>query len=170
MRARSWLLGTLCLLVLLAIACNRPSQSSSRDGTAVFVRVLGNTTGSHLAGAKSSYGERQEFDVRTQSARPLFAAADFVKIDAEGHEREILLSTAAEDWDGTDAMVEVGSPENAGAIFEHFRALGVNMFAQRKAWNPVATAAEMPTSHRDGSLFLSRAARMPWPHHQSSSQ
>jgi len=35
MRARSWLLGTICLLVLLAIACNRPSQSSSRDGTAV---------------------------------------------------------------------------------------------------------------------------------------
>jgi hypothetical protein len=34
MRARSWLLGTLCLLVLLAIACNRPSQSSSsREGT-----------------------------------------------------------------------------------------------------------------------------------------
>jgi hypothetical protein len=31
MRARSWLLGTLCLLVLLAIACNRPSQSSSHD-------------------------------------------------------------------------------------------------------------------------------------------
>ena len=36
MRARSWLFGTACLLVLLAIACNRPSQStSSRDGTAL---------------------------------------------------------------------------------------------------------------------------------------
>lgn len=36
MRARSWLLGTACLLVLLAIACNRPSQSTaSRNGTAL---------------------------------------------------------------------------------------------------------------------------------------
>ncbi len=35
MRARRWLLGTACLLVLLAIACNRPSQSTSRDGTAI---------------------------------------------------------------------------------------------------------------------------------------
>jgi hypothetical protein len=37
MRARSWLLGTLCLLLPLAFACNRPSQSSSpsQDGTAI---------------------------------------------------------------------------------------------------------------------------------------
>ena len=37
MRARSWLLGTLCLLLPLAVACNRSSQSSAptRDGTAL---------------------------------------------------------------------------------------------------------------------------------------
>ena len=35
MRARSWLFGTMCLFVLLAIACNRPSQSSSPEGTAL---------------------------------------------------------------------------------------------------------------------------------------
>src|SRR5215510_13597996 len=37
MRARSWLLATLCLLVPLATACNQSSRSatSSRDGTAL---------------------------------------------------------------------------------------------------------------------------------------
>jgi hypothetical protein len=37
MRARSWLFGTLCLLLPLAFACSRPSQSSSpsRNGTSI---------------------------------------------------------------------------------------------------------------------------------------
>jgi hypothetical protein len=35
MRARSWLLWMLCLLVPLATACNRSSESSQRDGTAI---------------------------------------------------------------------------------------------------------------------------------------
>ena len=35
MRARGWLVGTLCLFLPLAFACNRPDQSSSRNGTAI---------------------------------------------------------------------------------------------------------------------------------------
>jgi hypothetical protein len=43
MRARSWLLGMLCLLLSLAFACNRPSQSSStsRNGTAIETSQAG---------------------------------------------------------------------------------------------------------------------------------
>ena len=36
---------------------------STADGEAQFVRVLGNTTGSHLAGSKDSYGEKETFAV-----------------------------------------------------------------------------------------------------------
>jgi len=61
---------------------------SIQDGQAEFVRVLGNTTGSHLAGAKKSYGDREFFPVVVRAVGPLFASADFAKIDAEGHEKQ----------------------------------------------------------------------------------
>lgn len=141
----------------------RNAAVSVDSGEATFVRVLGNTTGSHLLGSKDSYGEREYCIVKTEPARPLFAWADFLKIDAEGHERQILLATHGEDWEGTEAIVEVGNEGNARAIFDHFCALGVNLFAQQKGWQRVEKAEEMPTSHRQGSLFISRADSMPWP-------
>jgi hypothetical protein len=61
-----------------------------------------------------------------------------------------------------DIMVEVGSAENATAIFKHFKEMGVNMFAQKIGWKPAASAADLPNSHRDGSLFISGKAIMPW--------
>jgi FkbM family methyltransferase len=136
---------------------------SVEAGETTFVRVLGNTTGSHLAGAKDSYGEREYFPVKTEAARPLFRWADLIKIDAEGHERAILLTTDVADWQGTEAIVEVGNEANAAAIFEHFTRLGVGLFAQQKGWGRVEGVGEMPTSHRQGSLFISLADRMPWP-------
>jgi FkbM family methyltransferase len=141
----------------------RRAAVSSSAGKSMFVRVLGNTTGSHLAGAKNSYGEREEFEVTVEAAAPLFASADLVKLDAEGQEREIVLSTGANDWNGTDAMMEVGSEANARAIFDHLSTLGVNMFVQQKGWKLAERAEDIPTSHRQGSLFASRRPRMPWP-------
>lgn len=132
-------------------------------GTLEFVRVLGNTTGSHLAGAKPSpYGELERFPVRVEAIRPLLEWADLIKMDVEGHEAEILLGSTREDWLATDGMVEIGSAANARAVFDHFRSLGVNMFAQKRDWSLVEDLAAMPTSYRDGSLFITCQEQMPW--------
>jgi FkbM family methyltransferase len=141
----------------------RNSAVSVADGQAIFVRVQGNTTGSHLLGSKDSYGERQQLTVPTHAAQPLFSFADLIKVDAEGHERQILLATSEADWNTTDAIVEVGNEANANAIYQHLTGLGVNLFAQKKGWGRVVSADEVPTSHRQGSLFITRAQRMPWP-------
>lgn len=132
---------------------------SRRPGTLEFVRVLGNTTGSHLAGSKTSpYG----FPVRVEAIGPLLAWADLVKLDVEGHEAEILLATEPEDWQEVDGVVEIGSPANARAVFDHFRACGVRMFAQKQGWSMVEQLSDMPTSYRDGSLFVTCREEMPW--------
>jgi hypothetical protein len=124
--------------------------------------VLGNTTGSHLAGFKESYGEKEYFTVPTRAAGPLFAWADFAKIDAEGHEKELLLAATRESMDKLDIMVEIGNSANAEAVFKHFRALGVGMFSQKTGWNRVQNVADVPTSHREGSLFITVKPAMPW--------
>jgi FkbM family methyltransferase len=135
---------------------------STADGEAQFVRVLGNTTGSHLAGSKDSYGDKETFKVEIRAAAPLFAWADLAKIDAEGHEKEILLSATQATFRKLDIMVEIGNAANAKAVFEHLRSLGVGMFAQKIGWQRVEELGHVPTSHREGSLFISAKAAMPW--------
>jgi FkbM family methyltransferase len=135
---------------------------SVNDGEAQFVRVLGNTTGSHLAGSKDSYGEKEIFTVPICAVAPLFESADFIKIDAEGHEKELLLATTPQVMQTLDIMVEIGNPENAKAVFEHFQAIGIGMFAQKINWSRVQNLADVPTSHREGSLFISAKPAMPW--------
>ncbi len=64
---------------------------SLKNGTTEFVRVLGNTTGSHIAGAKANpYGELERFQVKLEAAAPHLAWADLAKIDIEGHEGELI--------------------------------------------------------------------------------
>ena len=136
---------------------------STSDGESEFIRVLGNTTGSHLAGAKAApYGALDTFTVRTEAFAPVLAWADLVKMDVEGHEKTLLLSTSGKSWLGKDAIAEIGSPENAVAIYEHFSRERVAMFAQKTGWGRVVSPRDMPTSYRDGSLFISGSGRDPW--------
>ena len=136
---------------------------SVEDGTMEFVRVLGNTTGSHLAGSKSNlYGEIERFPVKVLPFGELIKDVDLVKLDVEGHEKVILTSTTAEQWRTLDMIAEIGSEDNAQAIFHHFTDIGVNMFAQKNRWKLVSRLEEMPTSYHDGSLFISSKAEMPW--------
>jgi len=135
---------------------------STEDGVAQFVRGLGNTTGSHLAGFKDSYGDKEFLTVQTRAARPLFEWADLAKIDVEGHEKALLLTLDEETAGGLDIMVEIGNPPNARAVYDHLRAIGANMFAQKIGWQPVQKPADVPTSHREGSLFVSAKPSMPW--------
>jgi FkbM family methyltransferase len=136
---------------------------SAESGTLEFVRVLGNTTGSHLAGSKSNvYGGSDHFPVKVHAFKELIKGVDFVKLDIEGHEKVVLTATALQDWQHLDMMAEIGSPENAEAIFSHMNKIGVRMFAQKDNWHLVQKLDDMPTSHRNGSLFMTTKTEMPW--------
>jgi FkbM family methyltransferase len=136
---------------------------SAKEGSAEFIRVKGNTTGSHIAGSKSDpYGELDRFPVRIVPIAEHLAWADFVKLDAEGHEKEIILATSPSDWFGKDAMVELSSAENASAILEFFQASPVRLFSQKTNWGEVSTLEQMPFTHHDGSLFIAGTGRGPW--------
>ena len=134
---------------------------SNDAATKEFVRVLGNTTANHIAGSKSNlYGKLERFPVRTQPIREIMRWADLVKIDAEGHERQILLATQRSDWGGTDAMVEVQNRDNAKAIFKHFKKMRVNLFSQKTNWQRVASPDAMPNGYKEGALFITEDPKM----------
>ena len=79
----------------------------TEHGEANFVRVKNNLTGNHLEGFKASYGPRETIIVPTVDCRPLWAWADFAKIDCEGNEAAILLCTTPKDMEHLSAVVEV---------------------------------------------------------------
>lgn len=136
---------------------------SVKPGKLEFVRVVGNTTGSHLAGAKENlYGDLNKFIVEVDSFQDICDTFDFLKIDVEGHEADILLSTTKQNWCNTDAIVEIGSPNNARKVFEYFSGIGVNLFSQKISWNQVSSLKDMPFNYKDGSLFISVKDAMPW--------
>jgi FkbM family methyltransferase len=135
---------------------------SDKPGQAEFVRVLGNTTGSHLAGAKENpYGDLDRFNVELIAFSQIIEWADFIKIDAEGHEAVILQGARSEHWDNTDAMLEIGNQENARIIFDYCNSLGVNIFSQKTGWQRANTIEDIPTSYKHGSAFISRKPNVP---------
>jgi FkbM family methyltransferase len=139
------------------------SGVSSIDGSMDFVRVVGNTTSSHLAGSKSNvYGELERFPVRVEKIGPIIEWADLLKIDAEGHEKEIITGTTAAQWANTDALIEVENADNAAAIFDHLSAIGINLFSQKTNWSRVDSLDAMPGSYRDGTLFVTARNKMNW--------
>ncbi len=136
---------------------------STMRGKHEFVRVVGNTTGSHLAGAKNNtYGPTNVFEVETENFKEQLVDVDLVKIDVEGHEAKIILSVPWHQWVKTDAIVEVGNAMNAREIYSYFSGSSINLFAQRLGWKRVSTFEDMPVSYHDGSLFISAKVTMPW--------
>ena len=144
------------------ITINQKAISDKSD-TVDFIRVLGNTTGSHLAGAKEDpYGELETFSVETSDINEVLLNNDFVKMDIEGQEATAILSTKKETWANVEMILEVGTEKNAKIIFEYLNEINVNMFSQKTGWNKVSDLADVPTSYKEGSLFLSVADVMSW--------
>ena len=141
----------------------RQQAVSTEDGETEFIRVVGNTTGSHIAGAKTDpYGKLEKFNVPTKSFREILNNNDLLKIDVEGHEAEIIQSTTEEDWLRSDAIVEIGSCANATSVFEKFKTTSINLFSQKNNWRRVINENQMPRSYKEGSLFISSKQVMPW--------
>ena len=144
------------------ITINQKAISDKSD-TVDFIRVLGNTTGSHLAGAKEDpYGELETFSVETSDINTVLLNNDFVKMDIEGQEATAILSTKKDTWANVEMILEVGTEKNAKIIFEYLNEINVNMFSQKTGWNKVSDLADVPTSYKEGSLFLSVADEMSW--------
>lgn len=138
---------------------------SNANGIKQFVRVLGNTTGSHLEGAKltTPYGGYEKFMVDTKDIREVVEDNfDLVKMDVEGHEAVLIAHLESKHFDSTDYLLEVGSKNNASSVYKRVRELGLHAFAQKLNWERVKNEGDIPTSYKEGSLFITASAEMCW--------
>jgi len=136
---------------------------AAKAGHHEFVQVWGNTTGSHLAGAKvAPYGDLSRIEVKTVAGKEVMNWADLVKLDVEGQEQEIILATTRADWDSCDMLLEIGGEDNAAKIIEHLDMLGVNLFTQKIGWRRAERVEDVPVSYHEGLAFASQKSAMPW--------
>lgn len=136
---------------------------SNKMGEATFIKVLGNTTGSHIYGAKPNpYGKLEHVKVPLEAFNEITKETDLIKMDVEGHEAEILLSTSEDNWAKVDAIIEIASEQNAGKVYQHFQDMRINLFSQKTGWEKVSKITDMPMSYKEGSIFLSAKSSMPW--------
>ena len=84
------------------------------------------------------------------------------KMDKERQAATAILSTKKDTWAHVEMIFEVGTEKNAKIIFEYLNEINVNMFSQKTGWNKVSDLADVPTSYKQGSLFLSVADVMSW--------
>jgi len=133
-------------------------------GTFEFTRVLGNTTSSHLSGSKREpYGHLTSIEVSVDSILDVLNEGfDFCKMDVEGIEADLIGSMSASNFITLEIMLEVGSSENAFRIHQQLERLEINAFSQKNGWGKVLALNDVPTSHREGSLFLTRSSSMNW--------
>ena len=139
------------------------SAVSSENGQTDFLRVLGNTTSSHIVGSKDApYGDLMTIKINTVNISDIVSNIDFIKIDAEGHEAQIICAIPQIEFYHLDVMVEIGNKNNALLIFNYCNSIGLNLFSQKIGWGIVNTFDQMPQHYKEGSLFISRSMSMPW--------
>ena len=136
---------------------------SYEDGEKDFIRVCGNTVGSHISGSKDNpYGELEKFSVKGKSIEPMLEWADLVKMDIEGHEKEVFKNTPIKAWEKVDVIVEVQDENSAKIIFNTFKGSSMNLFSEMTGWSKVKHFSNMPKNYHDGSLFLTHKPKMSW--------
>ena len=132
----------------------RPKAISDKSGTMEYLRVLGNTTGSHLLGSKEDvYGPTDAVSVQVDDILEVLTNENF----------DFLLNRiTADSIEKTDIMLEIGSEKNAQEIFEILKRKGIAAYAQKINWNRVEKLEDLPNHHTHGSLFLSMQGAPNW--------
>ena len=142
-----------------------PTAISDKRGTMEYIRILGNTTGSHLLGSKEEvYGVTEIVSVEVDDILEVLNQGefDFVKMDVEGHEVVLLNRITAESIATTDIMLEIGSEKNAKDIFKILSDKKIPAYAQKINWSRVEKLEDLPYHHTHGSLFLSMQGPPNW--------
>jgi len=128
-----------------------------------FTRVCGNLTGSHLSGAKENpYGKLECFEVDAKNIGKIAHKFDLIKIDIEGQEADVFCSIPPEVITNIDFMMEINGDKNAIAISEYADQVGMKILLQKTGWSQSKSLAELPRSHRDGSIFITSKSAVPW--------
>lgn len=137
----------------------KPAAVSTANGVSEFIRVKGNTTGSHLADStgKNPYGGVDKFKVSTLDFNEILRSINgsaIVKMDVEGYESKLITNMKPENIKKFTLIIEVGNHENAKDIFKFLDQNKIVAYSQVNGWKKVKILKHMPKNYKDGSLVI----------------
>lgn len=132
------------------------SAVSSYNGKAIFTRILNNSTGSYINDKKTSYGPVEKYEVNVLKADDILHKYDLIKMDIEGSEGDVLLSLNKSIFDKVDIIAEVSTEKTRKTLYDFFKTNNIKVYSQKNGWNQVVSINNLPTSHREGSIFISQ--------------
>jgi FkbM family methyltransferase len=136
---------------------------SSEAGYKNFVRICDNTTGNHLQGKKKNlYGKLEIIKVKTEKISKYLIKGCLVKIDAEGSEFDILNSINKKFFQYVDFILEINNMLNDNEIFKLSKKYEFNIFSQKISWNLAKSLKDLPSHHREGSIFVTFDKLIEW--------
>ena len=135
---------------------------SDFQGQSEFVRVVDNTTASHIKGEKTEpYGPLNVFEVEV---KPLSKEIPpdkriLAKLDIEGSEAKALSTLSDIDWENFHTVVEITNEVNAAAIFEIAKELDLSILSQKISWKRAVTQLDLPTNYKEGSVLITKSLK-----------
>ena len=132
------------------------SAVSNFTGVTKMTRILKNTTGNFIGNNKKSYGPTKKINVKVLDSKNLKEKFDLIKIDAEGSEFNIIKSFSKNDLKKVDFIMEISTKENREKIWNFIKKSNLNIFSQKNYWKKVSKIDQLPTSHLEGSIFVSK--------------
>jgi len=129
---------------------------SSYTGKANFTRIINNSTGSYINDKKESYGPTEVYEVDVINALELSNKYDLIKIDIEGSEADVFSSFEVDLYSKTDVIAEVSTEKTRTILWDLFEKIGVKVYAQKIGWELIQNINDLPSSHREGSIFISQ--------------
>jgi len=129
---------------------------SNYTGKATFTRIINNSTGSYINNKKKSYGPTETYEVDVINAFDLSFKYDLIKMDIEGSEADVFSAFDPKVFRKTDFIAEVSTEDTKVALWDLFSDLKIKVYAQKIGWKQVHHIEDLPTSHREGSIFISQ--------------
>ena len=133
--------------------------ASNFDGKANFVRVVDNTTGSHIEGNKINvYGPTETLKVQVSRFSNFISdtGRTFAKVDIEGAEVDALIDLSNDTWERFDCVVEITDTNSAKLIFAMAESRNLKVYSQKTSWSIARKYEDLPQRWDEGSVLISR--------------
>jgi len=129
---------------------------SNYSGTATFTKIVNNSTGSYINDKKEGYGPLEKYEVEVIDAKKLPNKYDLIKMDIEGSEGDVLSAFDPDIFENTDIIAEVSTEKTRIFLWDLFQKLELKVYSQKTGWELIKEIEDLPTSHRQGSIFISQ--------------
>ena len=97
-----------------------------------------------------------KYEVEVIDAKELSNKYDLIKMDIEGSEVDVLSALNPSTFEKTDIIAEVSTEITRSLLWDLCNKLNLKIYAQKIGWLSIRKIEDLPTSHREGSIFISK--------------